>query len=158
MTKSLRKAIMRRTKLESKYLKKRTIENETTYKKQKNYCKRLCKKERKNFYSNWELSQITDNKLFWKTIKPFVSHKSIQSSTITLVNKENNQIISDSLELAETFNNYFESAVANLGVEEYENNVTNNTHSDPKDGADLNFERYKDHPSIKMINENVFFE
>ena len=34
-----------------------------------------------------ELTQITDNKLFWKTIKPFLSHKSIQSSTITIFNK-----------------------------------------------------------------------
>ena len=34
-----------------------------------------------------ELTQITDNKLFWKTIKPFLGHKSIQSSTITNFNK-----------------------------------------------------------------------
>ena len=52
MTKSLRKAIMRRTELESKYLKNRAIENKTKYKKQKNYCNRLYKKERKYFYSN----------------------------------------------------------------------------------------------------------
>ena len=116
MTKSLRKAIMRRTELESKYLKNRAIENKTKYKKQKNYCNRLYKKERKNFYSNLELNQITDNKRFWKTMKTFLSNKSLQSSTITLVNKENNQIISDDLELAETFNNYFESTVANLGI------------------------------------------
>ena len=35
-----------------------------------NYFKRLHKNERKNFYSNLELNQITGNKLFWKTIKP----------------------------------------------------------------------------------------
>ena len=49
MTKSQRKAIMRRTELESKYLKNRTIENKTKYKKEKNYCNRLYKKEKKNF-------------------------------------------------------------------------------------------------------------
>ena len=81
---------MRRTELESKYLKNRTIENKTEYLKQNNYFKRLHKNERKNFYSNLELNQITGNKLFWKTIKPFLSDESIQSSGITLVNKENN--------------------------------------------------------------------
>ena len=49
-------------------------------------------------------------------MKPFLSDKSIQSSAITVVSKENNQIISDDLELAETFYNYFESAVTNLGI------------------------------------------
>ena len=45
MTKSLGKAITRRTELVSKYLKNRTIENKTKYKKQKNYCKRSYKTE-----------------------------------------------------------------------------------------------------------------
>ena len=59
-------------------------------------------------------------------MKPFLSDKGIQFSKITPVNKKNNQINSDDLELAETFNNYFESAVANLVVKEYENNVNDN--------------------------------
>ena len=59
------------------------------------------------------------------------------------LNKENNQIISDDFELAETLNNYFESAVANLGIEEYENNVTENTNSGSKDRADLATDKYK---------------
>ena len=59
------------------------------------------------------------------------------------LNKENNQIISDDFELAETFNNYFESAVTNLGIEEYENNVTENTNSGSKDGVDLATDKCK---------------
>ena len=47
MTKTLRKAIMRRSMLESKYLKNRNSENKEVYRKQKNYCSRLYKKERK---------------------------------------------------------------------------------------------------------------
>ena len=49
MTKSLRKAIMRRTELESKYLKNRAIENKTKYKKQKNYLTDFTKKNEKIF-------------------------------------------------------------------------------------------------------------
>ena len=85
MTKSLRKPIMRRTEIESKYLRNKAIENKT---------------ECKNLYSNLEVNQLTDNKLFGKTTKLVLSGKTIQSFSITFVNKENNQIISDDLELA----------------------------------------------------------
>ena len=47
MTKSLRKAIMRRSELESNYFKNSTIENKAKYKKQKKFCSKLYKKERK---------------------------------------------------------------------------------------------------------------
>ena len=89
MTKSLRKVIMRHSELESKYLKNRTIENKAKYKKQNNFCSKLYKKERKIFCLNLELNQITDNKKFWKIIKPLLSDKCIQSYVITLINNEN---------------------------------------------------------------------
>ena len=46
MTKSLRKAIMKRSQLESKYLRNSTVENMKIYKKQKNFCSRLYKKKK----------------------------------------------------------------------------------------------------------------
>ena len=49
VTKTLRKAIMRRSKLEKIYSKKQTNESLKAYKKQKNYCSKLYKKERTNF-------------------------------------------------------------------------------------------------------------
>lgn len=49
MTKQLRKAIMRSSKLESKQLKNRTIDNKTKFKKQNNFCSKLYKKERKKY-------------------------------------------------------------------------------------------------------------
>ena len=45
----LRKAIMRRSYFENKYLKKRTGQSLRAYKKQKNYCSRLYRKEKKGF-------------------------------------------------------------------------------------------------------------
>ena len=70
------------------------------YKKQKNFCSRLCKKERRKFYSELDIKNITDNKLFWKTMKPFLSDKCSQASKISLVQKGN--VISDDQELART--------------------------------------------------------
>ena len=48
MTKTLRKAIMKRSELESKYVKNKTSENLKSYKKQRNFCSKLYNKEIKN--------------------------------------------------------------------------------------------------------------
>ena len=58
------------------------------------------------------------NKRVWKTIKPLLSDKCIQSSAITLINNEN--VISDDFKLTQTFNNYFGNAVGKLGIKECE--------------------------------------
>ena len=47
MTNVLRKAIIKRSKLESKYLKNKSYQNMKIYEKQKNFCSKLYKKERK---------------------------------------------------------------------------------------------------------------
>ena len=47
MTKALRKVIMKRPELESKNLKNKGHQNMKIYKKQKNFCSKLYKKERK---------------------------------------------------------------------------------------------------------------
>ena len=49
VTKALRKAMIKRSQLEKIYFKKRTQESFKKYKKQKNYCSRVYKRERKIF-------------------------------------------------------------------------------------------------------------
>ena len=156
MTKALRKDIMRRSELESKYFKNKTNENKARFKKQKIFCSKLYKEERKKFCSNLELNEITDNKLFWKTIKPILSEKCIQSSKISFVS--NNKVISEDLELAKTFNNYFGNAVNNLGIKECEFELNVDSNCNYMNGVDIAIHKFKDHPSIKMINEKVRFE
>ena len=65
--------------------------------------KRICevnfiKRNRKSSQIKLELNQITDKKRFWKTIKPLLNNKCIQSSALTLINNEN--VISDDFKLA----------------------------------------------------------
>ena len=56
---------------------------------------------------------ITDNKKFWKTLKPLVSDKgTCGSPKINLVVAEEN--LSDDKEIAETFNNCFNNTVISL--------------------------------------------
>ena len=53
MTKSLRKAIIKRSELESKHLKNTTIENEAEYKNQNNFCSKRYKKYGKDSTQTW---------------------------------------------------------------------------------------------------------
>ena len=64
-----------KSNLQTIYFKKIASESLEKYKKQKNYCSKLYKKERKVFFSNLNPSNICDNKTFWKYIQPFFSEK-----------------------------------------------------------------------------------
>ena len=64
ISKLLRKAIMKKSYLENLYFKKRTDQSLINYKKQKNYCSGLYKKEKKNFFNKLKTSFVSDNKLF----------------------------------------------------------------------------------------------
>ena len=70
MNKQLRKAIMTRTRLLNKLRKFNCPENQLAYKRQRNYCVKLLKRSKKDFYNNLNVIKVTDNKHFWKTIKP----------------------------------------------------------------------------------------
>ena len=115
MTKTFRKAIMRRSALENTFHKNNTIENNKAYKKHKNYCSRLYKKVRRQYYANLNHSNITDNTKFWKTGQ--------SQQNIIIVDSE--KIYSDDKEVAEMLNNLFYNAVSELGI--LDNPITINT-------------------------------
>ena len=83
MTKALRRAIMRRSSLRNKFLKYKTPDLDRAYKKQRNYTNRLLKKEKKRYLSNLDMKNITDNKKFWQTMKPFFGNSGSVKSKIT---------------------------------------------------------------------------
>ena len=63
------------------------------YKKHKSFCNKLYKKESKKFYSQLDIKNFTDHKLFWKTMKPFLIDKCTYASKISLIHNDN--VISD---------------------------------------------------------------
>ena len=107
ITKKLRKAIMKRSQLEKIYLKNLTDKTLKLYKKQKNYVSRFYKKERKIFFDNLNPSIVTDNKAFWKNVKPLFSNKGNYGSKIKLVEKE--EIMYDDIKIAEELNNFLKT-------------------------------------------------
>ena len=153
MSKTLRKAIMKRSALENKYYKNNNHKNQNLYKKQNNYCSRLYKKEKRKLYSNLNHSNITDNNKFWKTIKPFLSDKGQSTQKITLINN-NDTIISDDTKVANTMNEFFSKAVTLLNLTKNSYLLTDTISNDPISNI---IEKYKNHPSIINIKENKLF-
>ena len=64
------------------------INEDFSYKKQKTYCSRSYKKERKNSVSNFNQEFVFDNKLFRKTVKPLFSNKGSYNFNIKLTDKD----------------------------------------------------------------------
>ena len=72
MTKTLRKAIMHRSKLKNIFHKTRAKEDWNYCKKQRNFCVNLLRNTKKVDFQKLNIKDLTDNKKFWKTIKPFL--------------------------------------------------------------------------------------
>ena len=149
MTKALSKSIMERTHLRNKFLKNPTNENRLAYTRKRNFCVSLLRNEKKEYFANLNEKNITDNKKFWQAVKPFLSEKNKSREKITLV-KENDEIISDDVEVANTLNKFFSNIVKNLKIPErfVNNSLPHSLCSHPTLKAIL---KYKDHPSIPVI-------
>ena len=110
MNKNLSKAFMHRSKLKNKYNENPTEPNKLLYKKQRNICVDLLKKEKNNYYNNLDLRIFDDNEKYWHRIKPSFSDKqNLLQSNIIIVEKE--IIISDKKQVAVKLNNFFIEAV-----------------------------------------------
>ena len=150
MTKTLRKAMMRRTFLKNKFYKNPNDETKASYRKQKNFTDRLLRKEKKNYYSNLDLKNLTDNKKFWHSIKPLFSDFT-STNKISLV--QGNNIISDDKDVAETFNSFFINSVKSLDISENQMILTRNSHIvNPLRKV---IKKFENHPSIIEIKRNV---
>lgn len=151
MTKSLRKAIMKRSTLRNRYLKDNSDESLKIFKKQKNYTKRLAKRERTKYFANLDLNKYTDNIKFWNTVKPMFSSSGKGSNKITLV--ENGELQTDDQDIAETFGGFFIDAVSSLQIEE--NRALLNDANDESDPVKKAVKKYRSHPSILDIKNHV---
>ena len=69
MGKELNQAIMVRSKPRNKYLKLKVEENRLAY------CVKLLQQKKRQYFESLNLSSITDNKLFGKTVSPLSTEK-----------------------------------------------------------------------------------
>ena len=144
MSRTLRKAIMKRSKLRNIFNKKRSSENWQSYKRQRNICSNILKSTKKTCFETLNINEITDNRQFWKTVKPFFTDKCKASNNIILTEK--NETLNDNKKISNTFNEYFTNITKGLNLRESTGNI--------------NFENEGSFKKIKenFGNENFSFE
>ena len=105
---------------------------------------------KKNYYANLDIHNVTDNKKFWSTVKPFFSEKSNTGKNITLIDGDN--IFSTEKQMAETMNIFFSNAVKSLEIKGFKPDDTVNEGLD-----DINkiVSKLKNHLSIINIKQRI---
>ena len=107
ITKTLRKAIMTRSKLKNKFNQERNIGNWSEYKRQRNLCSNLLKQSKKRHFNS-----LNVNEKFSKTIKPFFTEKNKTTTNISLT--ENNQTVREDKAISRIFNTNFTNVIKGL--------------------------------------------
>ena len=114
MDKELRKVIMTQTRLLNKLREFNCPENQLAYKRQRNYCVKLFKRSKQDFYNNLNVKKITD-KYLWKTIRPNFAYKIFKHEKIIVA--EDDLVITAETDLAKIFKDHFENIVESLHIE-----------------------------------------
>ena len=111
------------------------------------------RKTQKQYFENFDHKKITDDKSFWKTIKPFFINKGINKESITLVeNGETPETLSNCQKISKTLKTFFSDAVKNLGIPQYEGPTVDT--SDISDPFLKAISKYKNHSSVRRIKNN----
>ena len=96
-----------------------------------------------NFFKHYNLidfKNVNDNRRFWKTVEPFLSHENLG---------DQDNVISDDKSLSKEFSNFFDTTVKNLDAKGPQVSHVNED-SDP---IDIALNKYVGHPSIFKIKE-----
>ena len=102
---SFSKEMMTGLRLKYKYLKHKVEENRLVHTQERNKCLSLLRKTEKINYRNLHETDITNNKKIWKTVKPFLPDKPINSDKTYL--NENGELINRKCKTAEVLNEFF---------------------------------------------------
>ena len=147
MNKELSKAIMTRSRLKNVYLRNPNDINRTNYTKQRNYCVNLRRRVKRSYYNSLNINNITDNKKFWKSIKPCFSDNINSNEIITIVDK--GEVITNKGKVANVLNNFFSNIVDLLEIPEHHEIINTSDHIE--DNVEKAIVKYNRHPSILKI-------
>ena len=102
------------SKLRNTFNKKGSSGNWQNYKRQRNICSNILKSSKKTFFETLNINEITDNRKFWKKVKPFFTDKCKTTNNIILTEK--NETFNDNKKFSNTFNKYFTNVTKGLNV------------------------------------------
>ena len=142
---------MNRSKLNNRYTKWPSHENFLVFKMQKNICKNLNEKTKKNYFSKITSNGVMGNKQFWNTVKPFLIAKGLLHNR-DIVLHVGDKTVTDCNESAKEFNDYYINIVqSTTGKATIKLQGSNND----KSTVETIIKTYEHHPSIKLIKEYI---
>ena len=92
--------------------------------------------------------------MLWKTVKPLLSAKGINTTRISLINDK--KMITEDTENANTVKMYFQTAVNSIGTTENKHLLTET--GNLEDPIETFIKKFENHPSILSINKNINVE
>ena len=149
ITKPLRQAIMKRSKLKNKANKTKLPTDIRNYKKQQNCVVNLNKNAKLEYFSRYDCK---DGKPFWVNCKPYFSNKHGKADNDIVLN-EDGELILKNKEIANTFNDYFGSSVENLNPEHWDEDSNSYSVINHRNNVKDIIKKYINHPSIKNIKK-----
>ena len=151
MNKDLRKAMRKRATLKKVANNSKREEDVRKYKDQRNLVVKLNIQAKRQHFMSLQSKTIDNDKKFWKTVKPLFTNKNPMSEKITLI--EDGRILSNDVEVAECFNEYFCNITDSLDIDPLFKELQEQMSVEQMVLRAIN--KYKDHPSVKVINEHV---
>ena len=153
VTKELRKQISIRSRL-------RNIANRTgdpsdinSFKNQRNFVNMIRKSAQKNYFKSLNPKKLNMSRTFFNTFKPFFSSKYSPDERILLIENEN--ILTDELEISEVFNEYFTNITDSLNIKQWPESIEVSQIDDQVQRAIL---KYDNHPSIEKIKSHFPYD
>ena len=123
--------------------------NRLAYKKQRNDCDSLMRQNKKQYYGSVNVNHITDNKNFWRVVKP--NFKTLGTNRVIL--RVGDKVISDTERVADNFSKFFVNIGNTLKIDKDKQFlVETNDVFDPVLKA---IKKYSAHPSILSIKEKM---
>ena len=110
---------MLRFRLKRKFNNNKSEENSKKYKQHRNYCVKLLRKTKMEYFQNMDVNKVNDNEMFQKTVQPRFSNKCKTANTVILT--EGDIIIKNDKLIADTFNNYFADITKALKLKKHPN-------------------------------------
>ena len=149
MSKKLRNAIMKRSRLKNQANLSRKEVDIRKYKLQRNLVVSMNREAKRDFYRNLDPKKVGNEKDFWTTFKPLLSDK-VKNTNTNLQIFENGQKITTNIEIAECFNSYFTTITETLNIEKAPAINITEPFSHPVVDA---IKKFRLHPSIIKIGQ-----
>ena len=102
----------------------------------------LLRKTKTNFFQNLNIQDLSDNRKFWKTVKPYFDNKGLNSSKLLL--KEKRNLASNEKQLATIMNSFFINITKGLELKGLELNTLEDV-----------LDAFNSHPIIDRIRRTI---